>query len=68
MSSKLVDTLTTLKHVQKQFRDSPKDYDVGFYNGMELVISMMEARPSFYVTKGGSYKEEDVDKYPEHFL
>ena len=68
MSSKLVDTINTLKQIQKQYRDSPMDYNVGFYNGMELVISAMEARPSFYVTKGGSYKEEDVDKYPEYFL
>lgn len=68
MSSKLVDTIATLKQIQKQCRDSSKDYDVGFYNGMELAISAMEARPSFYITKGGSYKEEDVDKHPEYFL
>lgn len=68
MSSRLVDTIATLKQIQKQYRDSPMDYNVGFYNGMELVISAMEARPSFYITKGGSYKEEDVDKYPEYFL
>jgi hypothetical protein len=45
--------IQTLSHVLKDFSDFKNDYDVGFYNGLELALSCLEGRKSeFRNTQG----------------
>ena len=64
------------KHKLRQIRDmymvmgTPfnEDYEWGFYNGVEIALSMLEGRPAFYIDKEGKHNPQDVANYPEYFL
>lgn len=45
-----------------------EDYEWGFYNGVEIALSMIEDRPAFYLDKAGKYNKYDMESYPEYFL
>lgn len=45
-----------------------EDYEWGFYNGVEIALSMIEDRPAFYLDKSGKYNKYDMENYPEYFL
>lgn len=44
------------------------DYTHGVYNGIEIVLALLEDRPAFYRSKDKQPQKYDVEKYPEHFL
>jgi hypothetical protein len=44
------------------------DYNHGFYNGLELALSLLEERPVFYKNLNKQFRKEDMLKYPEYFL
>lgn len=44
------------------------EYDLGFIHGIELALSFIEQRPTFYIRKDGSYDPYDMSRFPEYFL
>lgn len=48
--------------------DFHSDYSRGFFNGLELALSLIEERPAFYVNKEKQFCKEDLENYPEYFL
>lgn len=44
------------------------DYDRGLYNGLEIVLAMVEKRPSFLINKDNEFNKSDIAEFPEFFL
>lgn len=44
------------------------DYEWGLCNGLELALSIIEERPTFFIDKRKRYDPYDVNNNPEYFL
>ena len=61
--------LTECKEIYLQSNEEfESDYSWGICNGLELALSLLEDRPSFFVDEKKKHNPIDVESYPEYFL
>jgi len=44
------------------------EYSWGICNGLELALSLLEDRPSFFVDENKKHSPIDIENFPEYFL
>lgn len=68
--------IETIKQIVKDYQALYKygdksplhDYEWGMYNGLEIVLALLEDRPAFYIDQDRKHNSYDLKHYPEYFL